>query len=81
MDDNRFSRTKLVAGWTVAIIVVVPILYVLSIGPVWAIDWWNHTQSSPAWIGAVYWPLVRLAEESDFAYQWLEWYLKLWGVE
>jgi hypothetical protein len=81
MDDNPFCRTKLIAGWTMAIILVVPILYVLSIGPVWAIDRWNHTQSSPPWIGIVYWPLIWLANESDFAYQWLEWYLRLWGVE
>jgi hypothetical protein len=80
MSEQRQSATGVYLA--IALLVCLPPLYVLSIGPVGFIldaagvehdDWLAH------FARACYWPLLWLHDNNTVAREWLEWYLKLWG--
>jgi hypothetical protein len=60
----------------VAVLVLAPLLYVLSIGPAYALLLRGHiTEQS---IEVAYFPIVAVANRSASAREWLIWYWGLW---
>ena len=72
---NKPSLTSLVAF---GMIVVLPILYVLSIGPLEALDDSGYISVNLVWARAVYWPLGWCCERSESFASAIDWYIDLW---
>jgi hypothetical protein len=61
---------------TIAVIVIaMPFLYVLSIGPAEA---YFQNGSAPEWVVSFYSPLAWAANQSAACKEWLLWYINLW---
>lgn len=55
---------------------MLPLFYVLSVGPVAA-----AFPDSPEWIKVIYFPIVWLAHAWEPAGELFRWYLSLWGAK
>ena len=69
--------------WVASLIIALPLLYVLSIGPVLKVSRANHTlEVNTFWIGFfVYLPLDSLAKNCKPFEQFLDWYIDdVWRV-
>lgn len=75
MNEEREQKSS-VSGW-LWVILAVPLVYVLSIGPVAAIA--ERSGGPPSGVRQVYAPLKWLYDHT-FLRKPLEAYLKLWGV-
>lgn len=76
-DKEKASRGSGAAVVVITLLVaVLPVLYVLSIGPVmW---YYEYELRNPAWIDLVYWPLLELYKASP-AFAWfLDQYMHWW---
>ena len=69
------GRATIVVG-LVLVFLVLPALYVLSIGP--ASYLFKAGWISEGTVTLVYWPLVRLSQESVVLAEWFEWYENMW---
>lgn len=80
MSDERRLESKLIpliSGFVLAL----PVLYVLSVGPVAkAIELATGDPSPPQWARQFYAPLRWLHDNTPMARP-LEWYVALWGVK
>jgi hypothetical protein len=69
-------------GWLVPMVVALPLLYVLMLGPLVKLD---QEHLLPEWFGPVirlaYTPLIWLVETFNPVEKVLDWYLSLWGVK
>jgi hypothetical protein len=73
---QRESSGAAVAALLLLVLLFLPILYVLSLGPViWIV---NRTGMEPGIFTVIYAPLEWLHEESKFAKWVLDAYIKLW---
>lgn len=74
--SQRESSGAAVAALLLLVLLFLPILYVLSLGPViWIV---NRTGMEPGVFTVIYAPLEWLHEESEFAKWVLDAYIKLW---
>jgi hypothetical protein len=64
--------------WTLAVLALLPLLYVLSIGPVVAV--WHRAGGNMDAVWAVYFPIILLHDQTPLRKP-LEWYMRLWGVD
>jgi hypothetical protein len=67
------------AAWIVVALLIallLPVLYVLSVGPVVAMVQPNSNE--PAWFATVYAPLIWLDQNSTAASSFFEWYVGFW---
>lgn len=80
MEKRITSTASITAIALVAMLILLPVLYVASVGPVLYCDRTMNEGNSPRWIAVVYAPLVYLAESNEAADNALNWYLELWGV-
>jgi hypothetical protein len=70
------NRRERWAKWTLAAVIVLPTLYLLSVGPiVWL---YGGEQNVPEWILIVYWPLRLIPSGPEFINKAFSWYLSLW---
>lgn len=76
MNEEREQKSS-VSGW-VWVILAVPLVYVLSIGPVAAIA--KRSGGPPTAVRQIYKPLEWLYEHHVFFRKPLHEYLKLWGM-
>jgi hypothetical protein len=78
MEDEREKRGGsgcAIVGLVLAV-VFLPVLYVLSIGPVvWMVD----RTTAPWWLEAFYYPLEWLAAYSTTIRDALNWYIDFWA--
>lgn len=75
-ESKRESSGAAVAALLLLVLLFLPILYVLSLGPViWIV---NRTGMEPGVFTVIYAPLEWLHEESEFAKWVLDAYIKLW---
>ena len=73
---QREPRRGSLAVWVAIVVIVLPVLYVLSLGPgVW-LD--NHGYLSDA-ADMIYWPLDKLYDQWQPAHAFFDWYVELWG--
>jgi hypothetical protein len=61
----------------IAILLLLPVLYVLSIGPAFWLFWEGHA-SMPT-IRKVYAPMFWLHKNNKHSAQCIDWYLKMWN--
>lgn len=79
---DEASRTRSSAGVVIVVVILIvllPLFYVLSIGPVIWLEANNYIEvgeNSP--IVLFYWPILWSAERFAFAEAALEWYAELW---
>ena len=79
-DDREPGRGGAgVAILLVAVLFLLPALYVLSCGPAVALG--SHGYLSEEAIETAYYPLSLAGECSDWIGNILEWYVELWGAE
>jgi len=75
MSDER----KPLWPWIVAVVIGLPVPYVASIGPMF---WIYKHVGAPMWMAQgmhyVYWPLVRLSEQSEVSEHLLLIYVSVW---
>jgi len=71
------NRRERWAKWTLAALIVLPTLYVLSTGP--ALWLWGGDQKIPEWLFAIYWPIRAIPDGPDLIEDAFVWYLDLWG--
>jgi hypothetical protein len=79
MDEKPGKPAQGMKGGTAAlaaILVLAPVLYVLSIGPVYALVQRNVISNR---IAIVYRPVILAGDRSETACSWLIWYLGLWA--
>jgi hypothetical protein len=75
--DNRSQHQSSGALWTLWILSV-PLVYVLSVGPVVRLTMDNsHARGVPEWVDALYRPLGWIHEHTPLEKP-LEWYMELW---
>lgn len=69
------------SSYWITVAVALPVLYVLSIGPVlWMIVKPLHTIMAPMWFMYLYFPVIWLTEVWPAFKAILDAYLKLWGL-
>ncbi len=73
--DSRGS-----SGWFIIFLVVVPLLYVLSIGPVAALVSRSNNGASAGTLRKIYAPVIWLHDHTVLKKP-LEAYVELWGVK
>ena len=71
---NRRERR---AKWTLAGVIILPTLYVLSVGP--AMWLCGGEKSMPEWLLAIYWPFRVIPDGPDFIEDAFVWNLGLWA--
>jgi hypothetical protein len=73
------ERQSNIGAWVAAVslLLALPALYVLSIGPAAA---FYEDHDPPAAVIAFYSPLIWLMNTSEIAGQVFEWYIELWGA-
>ena len=64
--------------WIVAALILVPFLYVLSIGPYVALEDGLTRQDWPYWAQAFYAPIFWAIDHSESADKFFDWYMFLW---
>ncbi len=74
--DERRSTPGIWIAVAGLLLLFLPVLYVLSVGPVAAV----YPDEAPPWAEVFYAPIFWLCDNSDFAAHALELYLELWGV-
>jgi hypothetical protein len=74
--EERRSHGGVLIAVVILLLMALPLLYVFSIGPV-AAYYRGGTPVPPA-VEGFYAPLQWLAESSDTARQFFEWYIGLW---
>ena len=79
-EADQTADTKGSAGWFVIFVVVIPLLYVLSIGPVAALVSRTNTGRGASVLTKVYAPVIWLHEHTILKKP-LEAYVELWGVK
>jgi hypothetical protein len=72
-DDKRGGLGCAIAGM---VLILLPVLYVLGIGPANLIAL-NYPNTQPMW-RVVYWPIGVVGEHSPQVQDWLTWYMNLW---
>ena len=72
--DQRKSSSLTV--WLIAAVVMLPIAYVLSLGP--AIWLYEHSVPLQPYIAVCYWPIESLAMICEPLGKVLDWYVSLW---
>ena len=73
--EKQSSRAAPLVACTLFVLLVLPTLYVLSIGPAfWLSQRGYLSDEAGAWF---YWPLSAIANSSEFAQNWLIWYIRL----
>jgi hypothetical protein len=71
-DARQSGGVAISVAIVVLVVVLLPLLYVASLGPaVWLLD---HGYIAPRPVLIVYWPLESLAQESEAARDALTWY-------
>jgi hypothetical protein len=75
---NDHDRQRSSPVGCLVVVLFLPILYVLSIGPA---AWLHDRGYLSNEVGIVYTPLGLLAEHCEPARQTLVWYVRLWGVD
>lgn len=73
--EDKSSQGSGAAALFAILLIVLPVLYVLSIGPVARL-----VPSPPDWLEAIYFPILWPAEHFEPFREMLEWYLELWGA-
>lgn len=69
-----------IAVTVVVVLLLLPLLYALSIGPVaWLIDHKLITEESNSFLIALYWPLQVAADLSPAFERTITWYIRLWA--
>lgn len=80
MDEPRKEKSPSGGGAPImallVIVLLMPLLYVLSIGPA-ALYYHTHGEE-PEWLAYLYYPLGMLVEWVEPLQPILEWYLELW---
>lgn len=73
--EKQNSRAAPVVAGTIFLLILLPLLYVLSIGPaVWLIEHGYVNDASARWFYA---PIGAIAERSEFIAAWLFRYMEL----
>ena len=68
-----------VAALIVILLALLPLLYVLSIGPIIWLEARNYIEVTPdSLIANFYWPMLQLIESSEFARDIFKAYAELW---
>jgi hypothetical protein len=75
MSDENRPRSSL-AVWLIVGLVLLPALYVLSVGPANWLAGHGFRPNAEEWI---YWPLGFLAQNVPLVKAFFDWYLPLWG--
>jgi hypothetical protein len=78
MGNSRLSAAHVIV--VVLVLMLLPALYVASVGPVLLYDRTMNEGVTPRWIGVLYSPLFKLTEQNETAERAIDWYLELWGV-
>jgi len=79
MKASRRGGSKLAAPVAVALLIGLPLLYVLSIGPaVWVYYHAGFSDSTNDVIEAIYMPLIVFCEAFDPLGEYLQAYIDLW---
>ena len=73
---RRPTGSPIVLIVLVATLTLSPVLYVLSIGPAWALA--NNRVIGTNTVRAIYQPVLDVAFDPNLG-PWLEWYLDLWS--
>jgi hypothetical protein len=71
------NRREPWAKWTLAAAIVVPPLYVLSVGP--AMWLCGGDKSMPEWLLAIYRPIRVMPDGPEFVEDAFDWYVGLWA--
>jgi len=80
-DESTSGRGSSVAVWTGIVALLLPVVYVLSLGPaVWLHDRGGLGSEMNEFIRLTYSPLAWLRENSEVCRHVLDWYVGLWGV-
>jgi hypothetical protein len=74
MEEQRTSRLGIVVA--LVLLIAVPALYVLSIGPVQV---FFANKPTPAWVDVFYRPLYWIAHRSDTINGLFQWYIEHWA--
>jgi len=75
MEDDREKRGGSGCAITGAVLILFPVLYVLSAGPV---AWLANGNPSLRWVDMIYFPLGLLAKHCEPFRDSFEWYVRLW---
>ncbi|WP_254510078.1 hypothetical protein [Anatilimnocola floriformis] len=77
MTERTDNRRSAAAVATLVVLLLLPVAYVLSIGPAnWLVSNEYLDSDSVRWL---YLPLINLAEHSETANQVIVWYLSMFG--
>lgn len=79
-EASQAADSKGSSGWLIIFVVAIPLLYVLSIGPVAAVVSRSQNTQSMNLFGKVYAPVIWLHEHTILK-EPLEAYVELWGVK
>jgi len=78
-EPKERSSGAIVLALALVVLLGLPVLYVLSIGPV---AWLANREYLSEWaleiLSVVYLPLQFLADSSEWAEQWAQWYISFW---
>ena len=75
MEDDREKRGGAGCAITGVVLILLPMLYVLSTGPV---AWLANGNPSLRWVDTIYYPLGMLAKHCEPFRDSFEWYVRLW---
>lgn len=70
---EKTSSSHVGAAVLLLVLLMLPALYVFSVGPVA-----RAFPDPPTWLRAIYDPLIRLARTTEATEQLFRWYLELW---
>jgi len=77
--DSQRERSPAVAITIAVVLLLLPVGYVLSIGPAaWLQQ--HGVDSGNQFLGPIYAPIQRLAEHSQVFCDFMRWWLSLWGA-
>ena len=79
MEEKRTINPSVAVA--MVLLLSLPLLYFLSMGPLFAIYMNGPTDESPEWLGAYCAPIRWLREQSSVFERLLVWYLSFWGLE
>jgi hypothetical protein len=72
-----FPRFALLCSWLAALVLALPVVYLLVMGPLWRLAMRQPEQyAGPTYVP--YLPLVRIAEEHPAVDGWISSYVELW---
>lgn len=73
-EKEKSPRGPVAAVLAILLVLMLPLLYVLSSGPV---ALFYEDRQAPAWLHVFYWPLGWLFENSETAASAFEWYFRV----